>query len=137
MTTLDQLSAGRAILAVGLGAVDTGLGTYGEIADRKARAELLDEGIDLVAALWSGEWKFEGARQSTPAELVEMLNWLDEHGGRRPGFDVIVEGETEPGDASPVRPWQESGTTWWLESRWQPSSPTAVLVRIEAGPPRT
>jgi alkanesulfonate monooxygenase SsuD/methylene tetrahydromethanopterin reductase-like flavin-dependent oxidoreductase (luciferase family) len=45
--TLDQLSNGRAILAVGLGATTTGLDRMGEITDRRARAEMLDEGIDL------------------------------------------------------------------------------------------
>src|SRR5919112_3792916 len=35
--TLDQLSGGRAILAVGLGAVDASLGETGEVIDRRAR----------------------------------------------------------------------------------------------------
>jgi alkanesulfonate monooxygenase SsuD/methylene tetrahydromethanopterin reductase-like flavin-dependent oxidoreductase (luciferase family) len=55
VATLDQLSNGRAVLAVGLGAVDTGLGTYPEETDRRARAALLDAGIDTVRALWDGE----------------------------------------------------------------------------------
>src|SRR5262245_8121832 len=58
--TLDQLSGGRAILAVGLGAVDTGLGRTGEQLDRRVRAELLDEGIDLIAGLWEGRLRFNG-----------------------------------------------------------------------------
>jgi alkanesulfonate monooxygenase SsuD/methylene tetrahydromethanopterin reductase-like flavin-dependent oxidoreductase (luciferase family) len=56
--TLDQLSGGRAILAVGLGAVDSGLGNTGEETDRRTRAELLDEGIDLIAGLWEGRLRF-------------------------------------------------------------------------------
>lgn len=52
--TLDELSGGRAILAVGLGAVDTGLGKCGEVTDRRIRAELLDEGIEVIANLWAG-----------------------------------------------------------------------------------
>src|SRR6266568_1082664 len=35
--TLDQLSNGRVILAVGLGAVDTGFDAFGEVTDRKTR----------------------------------------------------------------------------------------------------
>src|SRR5690242_3948245 len=58
--TLDQVSGGRAILAVGLGAVDAELGTTGEEVDRRVRAERLDEGIDLVAGLWQGRLHFEG-----------------------------------------------------------------------------
>jgi alkanesulfonate monooxygenase SsuD/methylene tetrahydromethanopterin reductase-like flavin-dependent oxidoreductase (luciferase family) len=58
--TLDQLSGGRAILAVGLGAVDAALGDTGEETDRRVRAERLDEGIDLIAGLWQGRRRFAG-----------------------------------------------------------------------------
>jgi alkanesulfonate monooxygenase SsuD/methylene tetrahydromethanopterin reductase-like flavin-dependent oxidoreductase (luciferase family) len=53
--TLDQLSGGRVILAVGLGAVDTGFEQFGEVTDRKQRAELLDEGLDIITGLWAGQ----------------------------------------------------------------------------------
>jgi alkanesulfonate monooxygenase SsuD/methylene tetrahydromethanopterin reductase-like flavin-dependent oxidoreductase (luciferase family) len=53
--TLDQLSNGRAILPVGLGAPDTGFDKVGEVTDRKTRAELLDESLAIIAALWTGQ----------------------------------------------------------------------------------
>lgn len=53
--TLDQLSGGRVILAVGLGATDTGFAAFGEVTDRKERAELLDEGLDILTGLWRGQ----------------------------------------------------------------------------------
>ncbi len=53
--TLDHLSNGRVILAVGLGAIDTGFAEFGEETDRKTRAELLDEGLDIVTGLWQGQ----------------------------------------------------------------------------------
>jgi len=54
--TLDRLSGGRLILPVGLGAIDDGgFSKVGEELDRKARAELLDESLDILAGLWSGE----------------------------------------------------------------------------------
>ena len=53
--TLDTLSNGRVNLAVGLGAVDTGFEAFGEVTDRKTRAELLDEGLDILTGLWRGQ----------------------------------------------------------------------------------
>jgi alkanesulfonate monooxygenase SsuD/methylene tetrahydromethanopterin reductase-like flavin-dependent oxidoreductase (luciferase family) len=53
--TLDRLSNGRLILSVGLGAVDTGFESFGEVTDRKTRAELLDEGLDILTGLWRGQ----------------------------------------------------------------------------------
>ncbi len=53
--TLDHLSQGRVILAVGLGAIDTGFAEFGEETDRKTRAELLDEGLDIITGLWRGQ----------------------------------------------------------------------------------
>jgi len=54
-STLDNLSNGRVILSVGLGAVDTGFAAFGEVTDRKMRAELLDEGLDILTGLWRGQ----------------------------------------------------------------------------------
>ncbi len=53
--TLDHLSGGRVILSVGLGAIDTGFAAFGEVIDRKTRAELLDEGLDILTGLWRGQ----------------------------------------------------------------------------------
>jgi hypothetical protein len=53
--TLDNLSNGRVILSVGLGAIDTGFEDFGEITDRKTRAELLDESLQILTGLWSGK----------------------------------------------------------------------------------
>ncbi|MCA9900002.1 MAG: LLM class flavin-dependent oxidoreductase [Ardenticatenaceae bacterium] len=59
--TLDNLSGGRVILGVGLGAVDTGFHAFGEVTDRKTRAELLDEGLDILTGLWRGQpFSYEG-----------------------------------------------------------------------------
>lgn len=53
--TLDHLSNGRLTISVGLGAVDTGFADFGEVTDRKARAELVDESIDILHGLWKGQ----------------------------------------------------------------------------------
>ena len=58
---LDRLSEGRLILAVGLGAIDTGFIQFGEITDRRQRAELLDEGLAILTGLWQGQpFQFDG-----------------------------------------------------------------------------
>jgi hypothetical protein len=54
--TVDQLSDGRLILPVGLGALDDGGFTkVGEPTDRKTRAELLDESLEILTGLWSAQ----------------------------------------------------------------------------------
>src|SRR5436305_3273129 len=60
--TLDHLSHGRLILPVGLGALeDGGFTRVGEITDRKQRAELLDESLEILTGLWSGKpFSFQG-----------------------------------------------------------------------------
>jgi len=75
--TLQELSGGRAVLAVGLGAISTGLGRTGEVLDRAERAELLDEGIDLIRSLWAGDMTFKSKHfdvdLSGREDLAEVL----------------------------------------------------------------
>ncbi|HWG25295.1 LLM class flavin-dependent oxidoreductase [Actinospica sp.] len=59
IATVDQLSGGRAIVTVGLGAPEVLLGTT-EVTDRRERAERLDEGIDLMRTLWAGGRTYRG-----------------------------------------------------------------------------
>jgi alkanesulfonate monooxygenase SsuD/methylene tetrahydromethanopterin reductase-like flavin-dependent oxidoreductase (luciferase family) len=55
-TTVDRLSNGRLILPVGLGAMDDrGITGFGEAPDRRTRAELLDESLEILTGLWSGD----------------------------------------------------------------------------------
>ena len=60
--TLDHLSHGRLILPVGLGALeDGGFSKVGEVTDRRQRAELLDESLEILTGLWSGQpFSFQG-----------------------------------------------------------------------------
>ncbi|CAN5904355.1 LLM class flavin-dependent oxidoreductase [soil metagenome] len=54
--TLDHLSGGRIVLPVGLGAVaDGGFSKVGEPTDKKIRAAMLDECLEILIGLWTGE----------------------------------------------------------------------------------
>lgn len=70
--TLDNLSGGRVILAVGLGAIDSGFAEFGEETDRAVRAELLDEGLDIVTGLWRGQpFAYDGKHYTVrPTEFM-------------------------------------------------------------------
>jgi alkanesulfonate monooxygenase SsuD/methylene tetrahydromethanopterin reductase-like flavin-dependent oxidoreductase (luciferase family) len=54
--SIDHLSNGRLILGVGLGEpVREDFELFGEEIDAKVRAELLDEGLEILMGLWSGK----------------------------------------------------------------------------------
>lgn len=68
VATVDQLSGGRAIVTVGLGAPEMLMGT-GEVTDRRERAERLDEGIDLMRTLWTGGRAYRGKHFEFAADI--------------------------------------------------------------------
>ncbi len=53
--TLDRLSGGRLTLGVGTGAFPFEWDYVGEEADHRVRGEMLDEHLDLLDRLWTGE----------------------------------------------------------------------------------
>lgn len=56
--SLDRLSAGRLILGVGtggLGGITVEWANFGEELDLRTRAEMLDEGLEILKGLWSGK----------------------------------------------------------------------------------
>jgi alkanesulfonate monooxygenase SsuD/methylene tetrahydromethanopterin reductase-like flavin-dependent oxidoreductase (luciferase family) len=73
VVTLDQLSDGRAILTVGLGSLNSDLPVTGEVTDLRARAERLDEGIDLIRVLWTGGTSYHGRHYHYECEPDEQL----------------------------------------------------------------
>lgn len=90
--TLDNLSGGRVILAVGLGAPSSGWAEFGEATDRRTRAELLDEGLDIVTGLWAGQ----------------PFNYTGKH--------YTVRETTFPAPAPPV---QQPRIPIWVVGAWQ------------------
>jgi len=84
--TLDHVSNGRFVLCVGLGAVDdSGWGRVGEETDRRIRAERLDETLQILVGLWTGEpFGFSGqhyrfrpmAFKPTPIQQPRIPIWV-------------------------------------------------------------
>ena len=81
--TLDHLSHGRLILGFGLG--DAQDRHFGEVADEKQRAEMLDEGLDLLAGLMSGQpFSYQGTHYQVndvtfrpgPVQTPRIPIWL-------------------------------------------------------------
>ncbi|HSK06015.1 MAG TPA: LLM class flavin-dependent oxidoreductase [Acidimicrobiia bacterium] len=60
--TIDRLAGGRMVLGVGLGyPPEPEFGTFGDPTDPRLRADLLDEGLDIVTGVWSGRpFEFHG-----------------------------------------------------------------------------
>jgi alkanesulfonate monooxygenase SsuD/methylene tetrahydromethanopterin reductase-like flavin-dependent oxidoreductase (luciferase family) len=91
---LDHLSGGRLILGAGAGDVgDTGIATVGEPVNARVRAELLDEGLAILDALWTGEavhhhgkhYRIDGLRlAATAVQRPRIPVWI--------GGDLLVAG---------------------------------------------
>jgi alkanesulfonate monooxygenase SsuD/methylene tetrahydromethanopterin reductase-like flavin-dependent oxidoreductase (luciferase family) len=67
VAAVDQLSEGRAALGVGLGDTgehvvgDASFTAFGEERDPRRRGEMLDEALEIIAGLWTGEpFSFSG-----------------------------------------------------------------------------
>ncbi len=85
--TLDHLSRGRLILGVGLGSDSfyKEYSAYGESPDDKLHGAMLDEGLDVLVQLWSGEtvsytgqqYQIHGAQfLPTPLQQPRIPIWI-------------------------------------------------------------
>jgi alkanesulfonate monooxygenase SsuD/methylene tetrahydromethanopterin reductase-like flavin-dependent oxidoreductase (luciferase family) len=64
--SIDRLSGGRLVVGVGLGSLSyEDYEAFGEDGDARVRADRLDEGLEIVCGLWSGEpFSFSGQHYS-------------------------------------------------------------------------
>jgi alkanesulfonate monooxygenase SsuD/methylene tetrahydromethanopterin reductase-like flavin-dependent oxidoreductase (luciferase family) len=88
---IDQLSGGRMVFGAGLGDVgdhvirDASFANFGEQPDPAVRAEMLDEGLDIIAGLWGGKpFAFSGSHYildqvtfaPTPVQRPRIPIWI-------------------------------------------------------------
>jgi alkanesulfonate monooxygenase SsuD/methylene tetrahydromethanopterin reductase-like flavin-dependent oxidoreductase (luciferase family) len=94
--SLDVLSGGRLVVGAGLGSRgDAEFAAFGDEADPRVRAELLDEGLDILTGLWSGEpFSFKGRHHRVretvflprPVQRPRPPVWIAGRWPRRPAF---------------------------------------------------
>jgi Luciferase-like monooxygenase len=76
VATVDQLSGGRVVVTVGIGAVMDDLPVTGEETGLKQRAGMLDEGIDLMRMLWDGGRSYHGRFYDYEAGPLDELSTM-------------------------------------------------------------
>jgi alkanesulfonate monooxygenase SsuD/methylene tetrahydromethanopterin reductase-like flavin-dependent oxidoreductase (luciferase family) len=90
--TVDRLSHGRVVLAAGLGVpqhLEPRFWLFDDDPGRRVRAELLDEGLELLDRLWGGEaFEHEGVHHRV--RRAEM--WVPPPSVQRPRIPVWVVG---------------------------------------------
>lgn len=84
--TLDRIAGGRTVFGVGIGSPAHGdFGIFGDETGVRERAEMLDEGLDVMAGLWRGEpFSYHGKHYSidpvrfrpTPAQGDRIPVWV-------------------------------------------------------------
>jgi hypothetical protein len=78
-----------------------------------------------------------GGGRYTPELVGEMRDWIAARRGSVDGYDIVLEGPVEPGEADEeLRRFGEMGATWWIHSDWESGDVERAWRRIEAGPPR-
>jgi alkanesulfonate monooxygenase SsuD/methylene tetrahydromethanopterin reductase-like flavin-dependent oxidoreductase (luciferase family) len=153
--TLDLLSGGRFVFGAGLGSDNSGeFSKFGEEADARARAQLLDDGLAELQRYW------EGAFLPRPAHRIPIwlaARWPNRRPVRRaakfdglfpidlpgpealaelaaevppPPFDIVV---TNPAETD-TEPWAHAGATWCLTGFSSQPRVDDVRAAIAAGP---
>jgi alkanesulfonate monooxygenase SsuD/methylene tetrahydromethanopterin reductase-like flavin-dependent oxidoreductase (luciferase family) len=161
--TLDHVSGGRLVLGLGLGSDRHGeLGPFGEVADPRTRARMLDDALDWLTSAWNGAFEpppvqrpripiWLAARWPSRRPLRRAARWDGVFPIDLPGPEAVAElvadvnALREP-DAGPFdivvtnppgtdpAPWEAAGATWCLTGFGPQPTEAEVRAAIDAGP---
>ncbi|SDF33483.1 Flavin-dependent oxidoreductase, luciferase family (includes alkanesulfonate monooxygenase SsuD and methylene tetrahydromethanopterin reductase) [Blastococcus fimeti] len=141
--TLDRLSGGRMVLGVGLGEPPSEYSALGRSADRRLLAGMLDEGLAVVAGLWSGEpfshsgehYSFDGVQfLPPPLQQPRIPVWVsamtrnERTLGRAARWDGVLLGAMTADGGMDVLPPEAVA-----EVAARPDAPADVVVAAPAG----
>jgi len=161
--TLDRLSAGRLTLGLGLGG-DGGreFSAFGDPTDPGERAEILEQGVAVLTALWAGDVVRTSGRvrvenvqiEPGPVQSPRIPIWFGCKGvsfrpidravgqiaerirqlrGSLEGFDIAL--AAHPGVS--LSDLRQAGATWAMHAFWPGHRPDQVLRFISRGVPST
>jgi alkanesulfonate monooxygenase SsuD/methylene tetrahydromethanopterin reductase-like flavin-dependent oxidoreductase (luciferase family) len=141
--TLDVLSGGRLAFGVGLGSLPyQEFAAFGEEASDRVRADRLDEGLEILEGLWSGEpFAYEGRYYSvaetifTPSPIQRPLpiwvagRWPNRRPFRRAArFHGVFATHADVGHSETMTPAQLREIVAYTQAHRRTSSPFDVAI---------
>jgi alkanesulfonate monooxygenase SsuD/methylene tetrahydromethanopterin reductase-like flavin-dependent oxidoreductase (luciferase family) len=161
--TLDHLSAGRLTLGVGLGSSRSGeIERFGEVADPRERARLLDDGLRILSEYWNGGLEpppvqkpripiWVAGRWPSRRPVRRAAQWDGMFPIELPDPDALATLAAEVRELRPdgagefdlvaeisrggdPSPWSAAGATWVLTSFDSQPHEAEVRAAIDAGP---